>query len=309
MTTFAKSAFDSVRYEAFRPHYPKSFYEILKKYCGRPKVSSTIDLGCGTGVASFPLLELSEKVVGLDLSPKMIETANQIKSDKLAQLGITDQSRIAFKVSAVEDLDEPAQSFDLITCAECIHWFKDFDSFFSAASNLLKPGGVLAYWYYADPVVVAFDGPYDQTRSKVAIADSASSIYRRFVYENPEFLGPHWEQPGRTVLKNFLVEVDKHIPYSKFENVKVNKYVPSTNGETKYAEDDLQISKQSINLQSFIQYISTYSSYHKYDENTGKGKEFLEKFIKAFEEELGWDREKTILDLEWYSGYTFMTRK
>lgn len=308
MATFAKAAFDSARYEAFRPRYPKSFYELLKKYLGKAEVDSTMDLGCGTGVASIPLVEFSKRVTALDISAKMIETADRVKKDKLAQLGVEDESRLTFKVSSVQELDEPPNSYDLITAAQCIHWFGDFTSFFNASHNFLKPGGVLAYWYYADPIVVAFDGPSDQTRSQEEISDAARKIYHRLVYDDPNGLGPHWDQPGRDILKNFLVEVDGKIPYDKFKNVQIKKYGPKSTKEAVLKDDDLQIYQENANLLSFAKYLSTYSAYHMYSETTGKGEEFIEEFMKAFEDELGWDREKTKLTLHWNAGYTFLTK-
>lgn len=309
MSTFAKSGFRSLNYNSFRPHYPPSFYKILVDYVGSLQVADTIDLGCGTGVATFPLLNISKNVVGLDLSPLMIETANKLKAERLKEMGIADESRISFSVSAVEDFEAPAESFDLITAAECIHWFKDYDKFFAAAARQLKPGGTLAYWYYVDPVIVGFSGPYKKDLDPVAVKDKAMQLYRKFAYEDPKYLGLHWERPGRSYLQNFLVEVDKHIPYSLYKDVKVNKYVPITSGEVKYGPEDLELAKTGISLKDYTNYFSTFSSYHNYNEATGKGEEVIELFTKACEEELGWDRNSTTLDLEWYAGYTFMKKK
>lgn len=309
MTTFAKSGFRSINYNSFRPHYPPSFYKVLLDYVQKDRVESIIDLGCGTGVASFPLLNISDKVVGLDLSPLMIEGANKLKADRLEQMGITDADRISFQVSAVEDFEAPPESFDLITCAECIHWFKDYDAFFASAAKQLRPGGVLAYWYYVDPVVVDFEGPYDTSRSKVEIRDAAMQLYRRFVYEDPQYLGPCWEQPGRGLLQNFLVEVDKHIPYSLYKDVVINKFTPTSDGNTVHKDTDLILERKDITLGDFTNYLSTYSSFHNYRDKTGQDGEFLDLFTSTLEKELGWDREKTKLSLDWYTGYTFLRKR
>lgn len=308
MAAFAKSGFRSANYNSFRPHYPPSFYKILTDYVGKPKVGHTIDLGCGTGVATYPLLNISESVVGMDISPPMIDTANKLKAQRLEEMGVADSDRISFTVSAVEDFEAPPESFDLITAAECIHWFKDHDAFFAAAARQLKPGGTLAYWYYVDPVIVGFSGPRNDM-GDVAIKDRAMQLYRKFAYEDPELLGLCWDNPGRTYLQNFLVEVDKHIPHALYKDVIVNKYVPNTSGEVKYSDRDLQLAKRSISLKDYTNYFSTFSAYHNYNEKTGKGEEAIEQFTKACEEELGWDRNTTTVDLEWYAGYTFMKKR
>lgn len=309
MSTFAKSGFRSLNYNSFRPHYPPSFYKILVDYAGKEKFANTIDLGCGTGVATFPLLNISDKVTGLDLSPPMIDGANKLKKARLQELGIDDESRINFEVSAVEDFQAPPESFDLIACAECIHWFSDYDTFFASAAKQLRPGGVLAYWYYVDPVVVDFEGPYDTSRSKVEIKDAAMRLYRRLVYLDPDYLGPCWDQPGRFILQNFLVEVDKHIPYSLYEDVVINKYTPTSDGKTVHKDTDLQLRREKITLGDFRNYLSTYSSFHNYRDKTGKDDEFLDFFVSTMEKELGWDKEKTKLDLDWYTGYTFLKKQ
>lgn len=308
MSTFAKAGFKSSNYNSFRPKYPASFYKTLMEYVGKPKVNNTIDLGCGTGQATFELLKFSKNVVGLDLSPSMIKTANSLVGKKLEDLGIDDASRISFQVSAVEDFEAPPESFDLITCAECIHWFKDYDTFFRSAASQLTPGGVLAYWYYVDPVIVSFSGSSTSALSDVAIKDKAMEIYRKYVYADPAYLGPHWEQPGRFKLQNFLVETDKHIPNSLFKDVKTKKYVPRTLGDVTFADDDLQLFRKEIKLQDFSNYLSTYSSYHAYSENNN-GPELLEKIVSEMESQLGWNRDTTLLDIEWYAGYTFMTKR
>lgn len=299
MTTFSKAGFRSLNYNSFRPHYPQSFYKLLADFVGR-RAEKSIDLGCGTGVATFPLLGFSDHVTGLDLLPRMIDAANQLKEERLAELGIDDASRINFEVGAVEDFEGEPKTYDLITAAECIHWFKDYNVFFEKAARLLKPGGTLAYWYYVDPVFTDFSGSKGPKGEQLK---KANDLYMYLVYEDPDGLGEFWEQPGRLYLKNHLHEVDRHIP-SYFEK-KIRKYIPS-DGNAQHKEDDLKLVRNDINLEDFLAYITTYSSFHNYSEKKGTGEQFKEKFLRSFEAELGWDRKLTLVSVSWYSGYTFL---
>lgn len=306
MSTFAKASFKSVEYNSFRPQYPASFYRQLLNYTGKSRLSDVIDLGCGTGVASFPLLNFSDRVTGLDLSSRMIESANDLKHGRLQEMGIADESRIRFEVGAVEEFEAPPSSFDLITAAECIHWFKDYDKFFAAAARQLRPGATLAYWYYVDPLIVDFRGPSSTKLSKGSILKKAMTEYERMVYTDGSLLGPHWEQPGRSILQGNLDEVDSHIPHDLFTDIKIRKYLPGENSA--HTDEDLQLIKKDISLSDYTDYLSTFSSFHNYNEATGKGKEFINTFLETLEKELGWHRDETTLTLEWYTGYTFMRK-
>lgn len=55
--------------------------------------------------------------------------------------------KIEFRVATAEDSGIDADSVDLITVAQALHWF-DIEHFFAEACRVLKPGGVLAIWAY-----------------------------------------------------------------------------------------------------------------------------------------------------------------
>lgn len=309
MATFSSATFKSLNYNSFRPHYPESFYLTLSKYMGTAKVKTAIDLGCGTGVATYPLLNISEKVIGVDLSPQMVSTANLLIKKRSEELGVS-SDRITFKTGAVESFlyekqDEIRKnSIDLITAAQCIHWFQDYDKFFESSAQLLKSGGTLAYFFYVDPVITNFDG---NSENKGEILAKAAKIYNKYVYEDPNWIGSHWEQPGRGILANLCVEVNKHIPSDLYNDVKINTYLPS-DGKPITAED-LDLKKTGITLFDFMDYMGTYSALHAFDSKTNKRAEFLEAFLSELERECGFDRNETKIDIIWNTGYTFMKRK
>lgn len=305
MATFSNKTFKSLNYNSFRPHYPPSFYLVLRKYVGKPVVNKSVDLGCGTGVATYPLLNLSKDVIGLDLSPVMVATATSLIKERCAELGV-ESNRISFKAGAVEDfLKEPREiennSVDLITAAQCIHWFQDYDSFFRSAGELLKPGAVLAYFYYVDPVITAVNG----TANSEAVLEKANELFEKFVYEDPSKLGPHWEQPGRNYLRKHLAETNKHIPKELYKDAVINVYDPLKRAITL---EDLDMKKEGITLDDFMDYLSTFSSFHNFQKAGGNTEELIEQWLKEFEA-LGWDRKSTKIDLTWKTGYTFLTRK
>ena len=69
-----------------------------------------LDLGCGVGRWSFALAPFVKRVVGADVSPKMISLARKLKLAKGKKAG-----NINFVRARVEKLPFPGDSFDLIT--------------------------------------------------------------------------------------------------------------------------------------------------------------------------------------------------
>ena len=95
-----------------------------------------LDLGCGTGTATLEiasLLEGSGRVVGLDLSEKMLSEAKQ----KLARLGYTN---VDFVLGSASDLGYET-CFDYVLSTNAFHHFGDKAGAFSRVWRSLKPGG------------------------------------------------------------------------------------------------------------------------------------------------------------------------
>ncbi len=91
-----------------------------------------LDFGCGTGQTSTQLATLGAFVVGIDISPELIELAR-----RRAELdGVTD--RVQFQ--NVDLLQAPPDSFDLILCSAVLHHV-DCSVVLPILRNYLKPGG------------------------------------------------------------------------------------------------------------------------------------------------------------------------
>jgi arsenite methyltransferase len=95
-----------------------------------------LDLGCGTGTATLEIasrLQGTGKVVGLDLSEKMIEQAER----KLAE---SECANVAFVVENGTELGY-AGCFDYVLSTNAFHHFGDKERVFSQVWRALKPGG------------------------------------------------------------------------------------------------------------------------------------------------------------------------
>lgn len=95
--------------------------------------SRTLDLGCGTGLASPRLRSRSERLVGVDLSPRMLAKARE--------RGLYDELVAADMIAWLEATD---QGFDLIFAADSLIYFGPLEPLLAAAARALAPGGLLA---------------------------------------------------------------------------------------------------------------------------------------------------------------------
>jgi len=93
---------------------------------------SALDVGCGAGLLAEPLARLGAKVVGLDASPDLIESARAHASAQ--GFGIDYR---AGDIAALEG------KFDLITCMEVIEHVADPAAFTGALAERLAPDGLL----------------------------------------------------------------------------------------------------------------------------------------------------------------------
>lgn len=284
MSTFSKATYLAANYSQFRPHYPPSFYKLLSQYLGH-KVKRAVDIGCGTGVLLYPLLDMSDRVVGTDALAVMVERANALKQERLAP---QDATRISFEVADVTNWQDT--NVDLITVAQALHWF-NIPKFFHQAYESLAPGGVLAYYYYVDPVIKG-----------VPHAKEANDLYNRYVYGD-NTIGPFWEQPGRSILAGMCRDVNKQISPKEFTRVEEHQYEAAKREPN---DKDLVMIRSGVVIDDLLNYIRTYLGYHNFADATGKGEEIMTQFADDLHK-LGWTND-TKFDLVWNTGYTFMTK-
>jgi 2-polyprenyl-6-hydroxyphenyl methylase/3-demethylubiquinone-9 3-methyltransferase len=93
---------------------------------------TALDVGCGAGLLTEPLVRLGARVSGIDASPELIAVARE----HAAAMGLA----IDYHAGDVQELEG---SFDLITCLEVIEHVADPAAFLQALARRLAPGGLL----------------------------------------------------------------------------------------------------------------------------------------------------------------------
>lgn len=122
------------RYAKGRPRFHSFVIEKIGKFLapGKP-LDLALDVGCGTGLSSIALREISENVVGIDVSAAMLKQTEKTGG-------------IEYILASAENLPFCAGKIDLITISQAIHWV-DKEKFFAEADRVLKP----------DSLIVAYD--------------------------------------------------------------------------------------------------------------------------------------------------------
>ena len=91
-----------------------------------------LDLGCGYGWhCLYAAQNGAEYVLGTDISAKMLETAREKNSHE----------RIEYRRCAMEDLELPDHSFDVVLSSLAFHYVKEFQPVVKKISRVLSPGG------------------------------------------------------------------------------------------------------------------------------------------------------------------------
>lgn len=119
-------------YAAARPGYPEALFAYLAGLC--PEQELAWDCATGNGQAALGLANHFVRVIASDASAEQIAAAKP-------------QPNIEYRVATAEAMQLPAQSCDLVTVAQALHWFQT-DDFFAVCERVLKPAGVLAVWCY-----------------------------------------------------------------------------------------------------------------------------------------------------------------
>jgi predicted TPR repeat methyltransferase len=98
------------------------------------RLSRAVDLGCGTGLAGPRLRAERDRLVGVDLSPRMLA--------KAAERGCYD-ALVEADIPAY--LAETCERFDLVFAADALVYFGELGGFFAAAARVATAGGVFAF--------------------------------------------------------------------------------------------------------------------------------------------------------------------
>ena len=171
-------------YANFRPGYPPELFAWLARIS--PAQDSVWDCGCGSGQASVALAGHFTEVHATDVAPEQIAAAKP-------------HPRVHYSVASAEHSRLPAQSVDLVTVAQALHWF-EVGAFYMEARRVARSEAVIAVWNYPRP------------RFEDAELD------RRFFEFYSQVVGPYWPPERRHIEARY-----RTLPFP-FEEIKAPEF-------------------------------------------------------------------------------------
>jgi predicted TPR repeat methyltransferase len=114
---------------------PELVGNALRRIDGEPRGDlEVMDAGCGTGLLAPHLRPYARRLVGVDLSPKMLE--------KAAARAVYDE---LLAVELTSYLRSSPRAFDVVASSDTLVYFGDLREVLAAASTSLRPGGRLLF--------------------------------------------------------------------------------------------------------------------------------------------------------------------
>ena len=120
-------------YARFRPGYPKEVYSYICSHLNH--FNRAWDVGTGNGQVAQELVKFFGSVDATDISEEQLKYSFK-------------HPRIKYFVQAAESTNFESGSFDLIICAQAVHWFQ-FEDFYEQVKRCLKSDGLLVILGYA----------------------------------------------------------------------------------------------------------------------------------------------------------------
>ncbi len=150
---------------------------------------TVLDLGCGFGWhCRYAREHQARSVIGIDLSEKMIARARESTND----------AAIEYRQLAIEDIDFPAGSFDVVLSSLALHYVERLDLVCRKVHHCLVPGGAFVFsvehpiftalaaqdWYYGqdgEPLYWPVDHYQDEGLRQARFLDHDVIKYHRTV--------------------------------------------------------------------------------------------------------------------------------
>lgn len=158
-------------YANSRPSYPDPMFDWITSQCRARQVAW--DCATGNGQAARSLAARFQKVCATDLSKEQVAQGFAAPN-------------ISYTTAPAEDSGFDAETFDLVTVAQALHWF-DFNRFWPEVRRVTKPGAFFCAWAYVWPEV-------DQTLAEQVLEPIK------------DLVDQYWAEGNRIIMRGYQAE-------------------------------------------------------------------------------------------------------
>lgn len=144
-----RTIFDTVadRYHDARPDYPERLFDDLVALAGLGDRSLLLEVGCGTAKATLPLARRGYRILALEPGPGLARVARQ---------NLAGVPTVTVEEASFEAWEPAGRRFDMVYAATAWHWVEP-DVRYAKAADVLRPGGILAFWGAGHGFPTGFD--------------------------------------------------------------------------------------------------------------------------------------------------------
>ena len=134
-----KAIFDEAanNYDKWRPQYCEELFEDIIKYSGLDNKKNAVEIGCGTGQATEPILRTGCSLTAVEYGKNLADFTRK-KFEKYDDFRV---QNIGF-----EEFECENNSVDLVYSATAFHWIPE-EIGYKKVYDMLKPGGTIAVFW------------------------------------------------------------------------------------------------------------------------------------------------------------------
>ncbi len=152
-------------YSTSTAHTDKAVLDRIVELARPNRDALALDVATGTGHTAFALAPCVKTVIGVDVTPEMLEEADRLQAGN----GV---ANVEFRLAGAEDLPFDCETFDIVTCRRAAHHFGDVRRALAEMRRVLKPGGRLVI----DDRSVPEDDFVDATMNRLDVLHDESHV-------------------------------------------------------------------------------------------------------------------------------------